>query len=207
LTQSAGYSRFCEKVETSSGISPAIAVQWRASSAQAFLAAEQGGEGLRSSSNGRRVFGSFSARIAYSFRGLSGRPRGFLPFTSFVRNSLLMQIRGLVRHGGVFRFTHRAISLPRRPPFLYAKHGPSPVVIRLALWSRRVIRPDQCKSCLSGKPAPLVPIGTPVTTGGQSQTRYEFGQCPACGSIWTTYEDSGRGGHGGPFFKLLFAPS
>lgn len=53
----------------------------------------------------------------------------------------------------------------------------------------------------------LEAIGKPVTVGDKSLTSCEFMQCRDCGRIWTSYEDSGLGGHGGPWLKCLFVPA
>ena len=38
---------------------------------------------------------------------------------------------------------------------------------------------------------------------GTDRTDYSFFQCKQCGSIWLNYEESGAGGHGGPWWKRL----
>lgn len=42
----------------------------------------------------------------------------------------------------------------------------------------------------------LVQIGQAVATGPKKDTIYEYLQCPKCGSLWQSTEDSGFGGHG-----------
>jgi hypothetical protein len=62
---------------------------------------------------------------------------------------------------------------------------------------------DECQSAEKGGSTPKAAktIGQNVILGqsvgrGYDQTEYEFFQCPTCGSVWTTYADSGAGGHG-----------
>lgn len=55
-----------------------------------------------------------------------------------------------------------------------------------------------CKACQEGTGLRFQSIGTPVVKGsafapGYERTRFEFGQCKLCGSLWMTYTESGPG--------------
>ncbi len=55
-----------------------------------------------------------------------------------------------------------------------------------------------CRACEIGSHSRFTPIGKPVVKAstfapGYERTRFEFGQCEICGSIWMTYTESGPG--------------
>lgn len=55
-----------------------------------------------------------------------------------------------------------------------------------------------CKACQAGRHERFAAVGKPVVKAtafapGYERTRFEFGQCEVCGSLWMTYTESGPG--------------